>query len=340
MGQRGPWVTLARRVLWVGGGIRLPHPMWTELPDLRQLRAFVAVADSGSFTRAAERLFLTQSAVSHSLRGLEEQLGTKLLDRAGKRISLTQDGTVFLRRCRRVLTELESATRELDALKRWGQGRLRIGATHSLCQYLLPTTLREFRGLFPRCEILIEAGDTTQLIELLDAAKLDLVLGLEAQVPSWCMFQEMFADELVFVVEPGHRWVGARDIPVDEVAEESLLIYARNSETYRLLRQHFDQAGVRLRGATLNLGSMEAIKEMAKIGIGVGLVAPWVAQRELASGELVSCRIAADPLVRNWGLFRNESKELSVVEESFVGICEETMRGLGVRPPEVAKANL
>lgn len=314
--------------------------MWSELPDLRQLRAFVAVADTESFTRAAERLFLTQSAVSHSLRGLEEQLGTKLFDRAGKRISLTQDGSVFLRRCKRVLAELESATRELDALKRWGQGRIRIGATHSLCQYLLPTAFREFRECFPRCEILIEAGDTIQLVELLDSARLDLVLGLETNVASWCTFQNMFVDELVFVVSPQHKWVQAAEVSLDEVAEESLLVYGRNSETYRLLRQHFDQAGVRLRGATLNLGSMEAIKEMAKIGIGVGLVAPWVAQREIASGELVSCRIAADPLTRTWGLFRNEAKDLSMVEETFVGICQETMRGLGANPAKAVEANL
>jgi DNA-binding transcriptional LysR family regulator len=233
---------------------------------------------------------------------------------------------VFLRRCRRVLAELEAATRELDALKRWGQGRIRIGATHSLCQYLLPTALCEFRDCFPRCEILIESGDTTQLIEMLDSAQLDLVLGLETQVPPWCRFQTIFEDELVFVVSPLHRWAKEAFVPVEEVGEESLLIYARNSETYRLVRRHFDQAGVRLR-ATLNLGNMEAIKEMAKIGIGVGIVAPWVAQRELDSGELVACRIADDSLRRQWGLFSQEAKKLSMVEETFVGICGESVRG-------------
>lgn len=301
--------------------------MQPELPDLRQIRAFVAVAETESFTRAAERLFLTQSAVSHSLRGLEDQLGTKLLERRGKKIAITQDGIVFLRRCRRVLAELEMAARELDALKRWGQGRIRIGATHSLCQYLLPTALREFRECFPRCEILIEAGDTIQLIELLDAAKLDLVLGLETHVAPWCRFEEMFEDELVCVVSPQHRWAKGKVVPANEVAEESLLVYARNSETYRLVRRHFEGAGVRLRAA-LNLGSMEAIKEMAKIGVGVGIVAPWVARRELESGELIACRLSENPLRRSWGLFHHDSKKRSMVEESFLGICGETVRGL------------
>src|SRR6476646_7836122 len=95
------------------------------LPDLRQVRAFVAVADEGSFTMAAKRLCLTQSAVSHSLRALEEQLGCRLLDRQGKRTVTTQEGEVFIHRCRRALAELEHAERELDGLKRWGQARIR-----------------------------------------------------------------------------------------------------------------------------------------------------------------------------------------------------------------------
>lgn len=307
--------------------------MWSELPDLRQIRAFVAVAETESFTRAAERLFLTQSAVSHSLRGLEDQLGAKLLERRGKKIFITQSGTVFLRRCRRVLAELESAAHELDSLKRWGQGRIRIGATHSLCQYLLPTALREFRERFPRCEILIEAGDTAQLIALLDAAKLDLVFGLETHVPPWCRFEEMFEDELVCVVSPQHRWAQGEIVPVDELAEESLLVYGRNSETYRLVRRHFASSGIRPRAA-LNLGDMEAIKEMAKIGVGVGIVAPWVAPRELESGDLVACRFNENPVRRTWGLFSHNGKTLSVAEDAFFGICSETMRGLvpGRRP--------
>lgn len=299
-----------------------------ELPDLRQVRAFVAVAETGSFTRAAERLFLTQSAVSHSIRGLEANLGTKLVDRMGKRISLTQEGVVFLRGCRRVLRELTSTVRDLDALKRWGQGRIRIGATHSLCHYLLPTVLREFRDCFPRCEIHIESGDTSKLIELLDASRLDVAIGIHLRTPPWCRYQPLFEDELVFVVGPQHPWVALDEIPPALMAEESYLVYAKASETHRLIRNHTDKAGVRLR-ATLSLGDMETIKEMAKIGIGVGIVAPWVAAKELEAGELVALPIRKEPLRRAWGVFTHESKEVSLVEETFVRICGRASRRFG-----------
>ena len=299
--------------------------MSSELPDLRQVRAFVTVAETESFTRAAERLFLTQSAISHSIRGLEESLETKLVERLGKRIALTQDGVVFLRRCRTVLQELETANRELDALRRWGQGRIRIGATHSLCHYLLPTVLREFRDSFPRCEIHIESGDTQELLEGLDRAAMDIVLGLETRRVARSRFIPLFRDELTFVVSPSHPWASQSEIPPEEMAGESYLLYARQSETYRLIRQRFEEQGLRLR-ATLSLGSMEAIKEMAKIGIGVGIIAPWVARKEIESGALVSVPIGSQPPSRSWGSYCHESKKLSLVEETLLGICETVTR--------------
>ena len=106
------------------------------VPDLRQLRAFVAVVDEGSFTLAARKIFVTQSAVSHSLRTLEEQLTYRLLDRSGKRIAATTEGELLLLHCKRVIFELEQASRYLHGLRRWGQTRIRIGAPHSLCHFL------------------------------------------------------------------------------------------------------------------------------------------------------------------------------------------------------------
>lgn len=301
--------------------------MIRELPDLRQVRAFVALAETRNFTRASEQLFLTQSAVSHSIRSLEQQLEVQLVERSGKRIALTQDGVVFLRRCHAVVHELEMASQEIDALKRWGQGRIRLGATHTLCQYLLPTVLREFRDCFPRCEIHIESGDTSALVSQLEQAKLDLVLGLGSRTPSWARCAPVFSDELVFVVSGQHPWASMSEIPLEQIAEESFLIYAKNSETHRQIRTYFDSLGVKLR-VTLNLGSMAAIKEMARIGIGVGIVSPWVAREELERGLLVQVPIGKELLRREWGGIIHENKELSMVEETFLGICELTARNL------------
>ncbi len=295
--------------------------MSLQLPDLRQLKSFVALADTGSFTLAAQNLYVTQSAVSHSIKALEDLLNTRLVERLGKRVNLTREGGVFLIRCRKILGELETAAREIDGLRRWGQGRIRIGATHSLCQYLLPNVLREFKDCFTRCEILIESNDTSELLNLLDRAEIDVALGLEAMRPAWCEFVPLFTDRLVAIVPPFHTWASYKEVPNEEWEHQQLISYGRASETNRLVMEHFKRQNVKL-GATLTLGDMEAIKAMVKIGVGVGLVAPWTARKEIDSGELVAVSIGSWPIQRTWGVFLNSNKKPSMVEETFVGICE------------------
>lgn len=299
------------------------------LPDLRQLRAFVAVADEGSFTLAAKKLFLTQSAISHSMKSLEDSLGCRLLSRLGKRTVLTGEGEVLLRRCRVILSELEQVGRELDGLKRWGQSRIRIGAPHSLCQFLLPTVLREFCDCFPRCEPSIEAGDTEGLLEKLDEHELDVVLGLRLKSGREKGVRSLFRDRMCFVVPPVHPWAEAGAPEMADFEKVQFIIYARASGTQRLVENYFSDHGIRPK-APLVLGDMEAIKEMSKIGIGVGIVADWVVKREVEEGTLVALPAIGDNAIeREWCIFWNEERSLSLVEETLVGISEMVGRELG-----------
>ncbi|MDB4537940.1 LysR family transcriptional regulator [Akkermansiaceae bacterium] len=296
-----------------------------ELPDLRQVRSLVAVAETESFTKAAERLHVTQSAVSHSIRALETQLDCKLLERSGKRVALSQHGMILVRRFRAALGELEKAGEELGVLKRWGQGRLRIGATHSLCSHLLPDVLREFKELYPRCEIHIESGDTSELIDILEHVEIDLVLGVGGRCPGWARYDKIFDDEMMFIVSPSHPWAELGEVPLSEVEKESFLVYARASETYRLLKASFEESGAKLRPG-LSLGDMGAIKEMAKVGIGVGIIAPWTARKEIESGELIALSLGDRQFCREWGVFSHETRQFSMVEEDFLRISRNVTK--------------
>jgi DNA-binding transcriptional LysR family regulator len=291
------------------------------VPDLRQLRAFVAVAEEGSFTLAARRIFVTQSAVSHSLRTLEEQLSCKLLDRSGKHVVVTAEGELLLKRCRRLLHELDQVGRDLDGLRRWGQTRIRIGAPHTLCHFMIPSVLREFRDCFPRCEPIIEAGDTSVLLEQLAESKLDLVVGLKPRNRSDEGYRLMFRDRLAFVVSPFHPWA------LDETSVEStihnyqFIVYAKATETHRLIEEWLEYNGFHGK-KPLVLGDMQAIKEMAKLGIGVGIVAPWVAAREIEDGSLRVVNLPGPNIDREWGVFHSPKREPSLIEEAFIGMCE------------------
>jgi LysR family transcriptional regulator, low CO2-responsive transcriptional regulator len=291
------------------------------VPDLRQLRAFVAVVEDGSFTLAARRLFVTQSAVSHSLRTLEEQLSCKLLDRSGKKIALTVEGELLLKRCKRVIFELDQASRDLDGLRRWGQTRIRIGTPHSLCHFIVPSVLREFRDCFPRCEPVIEAGDTTVLLDRLADAELDLVVGLRPRGRSDEGYRPMFHDQLAFVVSPFHPWVKDDEPILPTLADQQFIIYAKATETHRLIDEWLEKKGGRGK-KPLVLGDMQAIKEMAKLGVGVGVVASWVAAREISDGSLKVVALPEPGIQREWGVFHSAGREPSLVEETFIGLCE------------------
>jgi len=291
------------------------------VPDLRQLRALVAVAEEGSFTLASKKLFVTQSAVSHSLRTLEEQLNCRLLDRSGKRVAVTSEGEILLRRCKRVLQELDQATRDLDGLRRWGQTRIRIGAPHSLCHFLIPSVLREFRDCFPRCEPSIDAGDTNVLLEKLAIGELDLVVGLKPGNYGGEGYRAMFSDRLAFVISPFHPWAGKEEEMQKTLGEQQFIIYAKATETHRLIESWMDRMAAKIR-KPLVLGDMQAIKEMAKLGTGVGIVASWVAAHEIAEGTLRAVEIPGPQIRREWGVFHSAQREPSRVEEAFIGLCE------------------
>jgi DNA-binding transcriptional LysR family regulator len=304
--------------------------------DSRQLLAFSTIARRASFTLAAKDLFLTQSAVSHAMKTLEGELGCRLLDRVGKRVLLTQAGEQFLVHVDRILGEMAVARTGLEALTNWGQGRLRVGASTTACQYVLPTVLREFKQGYPKCVIKIEPGDHAQQLDLLHANSVDLSLMLEPQRDSEFNFIPLFEDELCFVVSPLHPWAVAGKVIRESISAETLVMYNKSSYTFRLVSEYFREERIGL-ASFIELGSMEAIKELVKLGLGAGILAPWIARGELESGALVSFPLGPRNLVRRWGVVHLRGRRLTLGEETFVGLCRTATATFG-RPPAAQTA--
>src|SRR5215472_15401248 len=164
--------------------------------DSRQVRMFCVLARTGSFTQAARELHLTQSGVSHSMKALERDVGCRLLDRLGKKIVLTQAGEQLLHHATKILQEMENARESLAHLGKWGRGRLRLGATITACQHMIPSVMREFKESFPDHVITIEPGDTPILIAALLRQRVDLALSLEPNNEPQLEFHPLFTDEL------------------------------------------------------------------------------------------------------------------------------------------------
>ena len=301
--------------------------------DSRQLHAFSALAHRGSFTLAAKDLFLTQSAISHAIKALEDDLGTRLVDRVGRRVLLTQSGEQFLRHTEKILREMEAARAGIDTLSKWGHGRLRVGASTTACQHILPTVLREFRQSYPKCVIRIEPGDHGAQLDLLRGGHVDLAFVLESstQAQSEFAFVPLFHDELRFLVSPLHPWAKLGRAPRESIEAETLILYNKTSHTFRLVNEYFREEKIPLSNV-IELGSMEAIKELVKIGLGAGVLAPWIARAELESGALVSLPLGPRKLKRHWGIAHLKGRRLALAEETFVGLCVSVVEALGLAP--------
>ena len=295
--------------------------MASQTLDTRQLRAFSVLARTGSFTKAASELHLTQSAVSHAMKALEQDAGCRLLDRTGKTVTATEAGELLLVHAERILAEMAHARAALEKLGKWGQSRLRVGASATACRYVLPPVLREFGKEFPKCRIIIEPGDTPEMIELLRNGKIDLAVNLEPPSREPLEFRPLFTDEMQFIVAPSHPWAASGRAVREEVAMQNYILYTRKSYTGELIDDYFREEEIVLRTA-IEMGSISAIKEMVKLDIGVSILAPWTVADETAAGTLVALPLGKRKLKRRWGVLHWQARRLSIQEERFVKIAQ------------------
>jgi len=295
--------------------------------DSRRLRAFVALAQTGSFTRTARQLHLSQSAISHSIKALEDEVRCRLLDRVGKTVTLTLAGEQLLGHAQRILTEMQEARERLRDLGKWGHGRLRIGASPTSCQYLLPKVLREFKESFPQCLIQIEPGDTPVALELLHERRIDLALAMEPRQPGQLEFRPLFKDELQFLVGPLHPWALAGRVDRNEIPRQRYILYTRSSYMADMIESYFAREDIEL-PTSIELGNMEAIKELVKLGLGISILAPWIAQREVAEGSLRALPLGPRKLERYWGILLRKGQPLSLAQQTFIGLCSDVAENM------------
>jgi len=295
--------------------------------DSRQLRAFAVLARTGSFTQTARELHLTQSGISHSVKALERDIGCRLLDRLGKKVMLTQAGEQLLHHSKKIMQEMATARETLGHLGKWGRGRLRLGASTTACQHILPPVLREFKESFPEHAITIEPGDTPAMVTALLHQRIDLALSLEAEREAQLAFHHLFTDELQFIVSAQHPWAQAGRVERAEIPRQNYIHYGRHPVTFRLIENYFRREQMVL-NSIIEVGSMEATKELVKLGLGVSILAPWIARKDLEEGSLVALPLGRRKLQRRWGILHWRGKRLNLAEETFIGLCESATTGL------------
>jgi DNA-binding transcriptional LysR family regulator len=298
--------------------------------DTRQLTAFCAVVERRSFSQAAERLGVTQPAVSLQVRALEERVGHKLLDRSGRRVEPTEAGWRLYRSAQRLLLAEEQLWNDLAAEPGAElRGRLVVGASTGPGGRLVPLLLCEFSREHPAVATELVISATQSVIEQVGDRELELGIVGAARRVRGLKFEPLVRDEIVLAVPAGHPFSG-RTLSPAELAEETLIDMQEGAGVRQVVEQELRRRSIRLAPrARLELGLQESVKSAVAAGYGVGFISRNALEDELAAGTMAAARVEGLEPARQIYLVRSATRVPTRAAEAFVGFALEHAAALG-----------
>jgi DNA-binding transcriptional LysR family regulator len=291
--------------------------------DTRQLAAFCTVVERKSFSQAAERLGVTQPAVSLQVRSLEKRLGRKLLDRSGRRVEPTEAGLALYQGAQRMLA-LEGQL--LDELKagEGGElgGTLELGASTGPGSTVVPVLLCEFQRQNPGVAVSLSISDTQSVVERVAERELELGVVGAARRHRGVVFEPFFRDEVVLACPPGHPFAD-RSVSLEELRAASLIVMQEGAGVRQVIEDELRRAGTRLRDLEprLELGLQESAKSAVAAGYGVTFISRAAIEADLASRTLACARVEGLEPAREISLVRSAGRSPTRVAESFLAFA-------------------
>jgi DNA-binding transcriptional LysR family regulator len=295
--------------------------------ETKQLQAFCEVIDRKSFSQAAERLGVTQPAVSLQVRALEKRLGTQLLDRSGRRVEPTDAGLRLYRGAQRLLQLEEEIVNDL-AEQAGGDlaGSFEIGASTGPGGVVLPQLLCEFRAGHPDLRIALSVFDTQTVVERVADRSLELGVVGAARRHRGVEYEPFFRDSVVLACPPEHPFAG-RTVTVDELRGETLIVMQDGAGVRQMIEDEFRAVGVRFRdlNVSLELGLQESVTTAVRSGYGVTFISRSSVESDLQAGTLVEARVADVELEREIFLVRATGRSESNAARAFVEFAKERL---------------
>jgi DNA-binding transcriptional LysR family regulator len=295
--------------------------------EIRQLRAFVAIAETGTFTAGALRVHVTQAAISMQIRQLESEIGARVFVRAPRHVILTEAGEQLLRRARHILREHDAAVDEIAELAGAERGRLRIGSASAMVlTEQLPAILKELRKQHPAADISVTSGTSEVLVDQILAGEVDIAfVSLPVDVRG-IKTERLSDDQLVAIASPRHRLAKQKTISAYTLAGERLILGERGGNTRRLIDQFFAQAGVTLRVA-MELSRQQAIKRMVEEDMGVGIVPLQSVREEVEKRKLIRWWIEGAQINWELGIAQLSNGYDSPIMQKFVALARKNFSG-------------
>lgn len=294
--------------------------------NLDQLQALTEVVALGSFSAAANRLRLTQPAVSLQIRELEKRLGVRLVERMGKRAYATAAGEELIAHARRLSTEAEQA---LAAMRRHREGRLgraRLGTSVAVCTYLLPPVLAGLRRAHPDLEVNITVGTTESVVARILDNELDIgVVTMPVREHAALEIEPIREDPMMAFFPGGERNLPKHATP-PYLAGRDLILSQRSSQTYKVIASWFEAAGIELK-PIMELGNTEAIKKLVEAGLGLS-VTSWFSVKADVRARLLSAMRLEPSLVRKIGVVRRRDKPRTPALDAFLAGLDQLRASL------------
>ncbi len=267
--------------------------------EIRHLKLVEAIANEGTMTRAAGRLYISQSALSHQLANLEAGFGVNLFRRAPRGMLLTPAGEDLLTTARSILDQVRAAERRLSPLELEDRGLLRISTECYTCYHWLPSRLREFHESWPGVELRIAVESTRSPIEALLAGNLDLAIVSSRPPQKAISIRPLFDDELVAIVSPQHPYASRPFLNAVDFASEHLITYSVPEDDLTIFQELLLPAGVRP-ARTSRAELTEAIVEMVKANLGIAVFARWAVAPHLKAATLKAVPLTRRGFHRKW----------------------------------------
>jgi DNA-binding transcriptional LysR family regulator len=292
--------------------------------DTRQLAAFCAVVEKSSFSQAAEKLGVTQPAVSLQVRSLEERLGQELLDRSGRRVAPTEAGLRLYRSAQRMLALEEQLYEEVAADGQDLQGTLEIGASTGPGAHLVPLLLCEFQRDHPELHIALSIWDTQTVTDKVAMRELELGVVGALRRNRALEFEPLVRDEIVLAVPPGHPAAG-KSLAVETLRNETIIAMQEGAGVRQVVDEELRRAGLRVRELEpkLELGLQESVKSAVGAGYGVTFISRTAIEGELAAGTLAAARVAGIEPARQIYVVRAKGRRPTRVAAAFLEFARE-----------------
>ena len=293
--------------------------------NLKQLEVFLAVAETGSFSRGAESSFITQSTVSQHIASLERELNVRLLDRTGKGVFPTEGGKILLHHARRVMADVRDIRQSMDRFSGLAEAHLRVGGSNIPGSYLVPAALSHLVSRFPGIKLTMLQGDSAETLDRISREEVEIGVVGSIYKDDRFSFTPISRDDIRLVVSRQHAWQRRKSVRPDELAEEPFILREPGSGTGKTVEEALLQAGVDPRNLNVRawLGSNEAVKRAVTGGLGVSFLSLVSVRKEIARRELAAVKVEGLDISRQFYLASRAGRELSPAAAAFGEIMRE-----------------